>query len=234
MLNSAAFNLILKRKKFLGMEISTTSTKIKIFNDDLDKELLEHFLKQEFVTVDTETRGLIIPRDRLCVVQIAAPDGTTALVRFTKDSKIPTIVQSNLKAMLEAPNLLKVFHFARFDVSVLKYYLSANTHPIWCTKIASKLVRTYADRHSLRDLALELLGVEMDKSNQMSDWAREDLSQSQLEYAANDVKLLVPIYKKLRTLVERENLSDLADRISAFVSTISELDLKGWKNIFEH
>ncbi len=218
----------------MGIEITTTSTKIKVFNDDLDQELLQHFLKQEFVTVDTETRGLIIPRDRLCLVQIAAPDGTIALVRFTKDSKIPTTVKSNLKLLLEDANLLKVFHYARFDVAVLKHYLSATVHPIWCTKIASKLVRTYADRHSLRDLAFELLGVEMDKSNQMSDWAREDLSHSQLEYAANDVKLLVPIYKKMKTLLERENLSPLADKLFAFVSTMSELDLKGWKGVFEH
>jgi ribonuclease D len=191
-------------------------------------------LKQKFVAVDTETRGLIIPRDRLCLVQIAAPDGTIALVRFTKNSKIPSTSTSNLKTLLETKTLLKVFHFARFDVAVLKYYLSAEVHPIWCTKIASKLVRTYADRHSLRDLAFELLGIEMDKSNQMSDWAKEDLSQPQLEYAANDVKLLVPIYQKMQTLVEREGLTPLADRLFAFTNTISELDLRGWKGIFEH
>jgi ribonuclease D len=218
----------------LGIEITTTSTKIKVFNDDLDQELLQHFLKQEFVTVDTETRGLIVPRDRLCLVQIAAPDGTIALIRFTKDSKIPTTAKSNLKLLLEDTNLLKVFHYARFDIAVLKYYLSATVHPIWCTKIASKLVRTYTDKHSLRDLAFELLGIEMDKSNQTSDWAREDLSHSQLEYAANDVKLLVPIYIKMKMLLERENLTALADKLFAFLSTISELDLKGWKGIFEH
>jgi ribonuclease D len=100
--------------------------------------------------------------------------------------------------------------------------------------VASKLVRTYGDRHSLRDLALELLGVEMDKSNQMSDWAREDLTESQLAYAANDVRLLVPIYKKMRALLERENLAPLAQKLFAFISTVAELDLGGWKNVFEH
>ncbi len=144
-----------KKERFLSIEMTTTSTKIKVFNDDLDQELLQYFLKQEFVAVDTETRGLIIPRDRLCLVQIAAPDGTIALVRFTRDSKIPTTSKSNLKILLEDPNVLKVFHFARFDVAVLKYYLSTAVHPIWCTKIASKLVRTYTDKHSLRDLAFE-------------------------------------------------------------------------------
>lgn len=222
----------MKEEKSLATD--TVANKIKIFNDDLDQELLQHFLKQKFVAVDTETRGLIIPRDRLCLVQIAAPDGTIALVRFTKNSKIPSTSTSNLKTLLETKTLLKVFHFARFDVAVLKYYLSAEVHPIWCTKIASKLVRTYADRHSLRDLAFELLGIEMDKSNQMSDWAKEDLSQPQLEYAANDVKLLVPIYQKMQTLVEREGLTPLADRLFAFINTISELDLRGWKGIFEH
>ena len=211
-----------------------TSNKIKMFSGDLDSALLEHFLKQEFIAVDTETRGLIIPRDRLCMVQIASADGVTALVHFNKTTKLPITANSNLKTLMEAPKLLKVFHYARFDVAVLKYYLSAEVHPIWCTKIASKLVRTYADRHGLRDLASELLGVEMDKSNQMSDWAREDLSPSQLEYAANDVKLLVPIYQKMKILIERENLSELANKLFGVINTIGELDLRGWKGIFEH
>lgn len=218
----------------MGNENTVPVAKIKVFFDDIDEEHLQHFLKQEFVAVDTETRGLIIPRDRLCLVQIAAPDGKIALVRFNKKSQLPTSSQSRLKALMEAENVVKVFHFARFDVAVMKHYLSAKVHPIWCTKIASKLVRTYSDRHSLRDLALELISVEMDKSSQMSDWAREDLSQAQLEYAANDVKLLVPIYLKMKTLLERENLSELAGRLFAFLSTICELDLKGWKGIFEH
>ncbi len=211
-----------------------TSAKIKVCNGDLDSALLEYFLKQEFVAVDTETRGLIIPRDRLCLVQIAAADGTIALIRFDHSAQLPTTVKSNLKTLMEAPGVLKVFHYARFDVAVLKHYLSIDVHPIWCTKIASKLVRTYTDRHSLRDLASELLGIDMDKSNQMSDWAREDLSQSQLEYAANDVKLLVPIFQKMKILLERENLCVLANKLFGFVSTISELDLRGWKGIFEH
>jgi len=210
------------------------SAKIKIFEGDLDQKLLDHFLKQEFIAVDTETRGLLVQRDRLCLVQIAGADGTTALVRFTKNSGLPITGKSNLRTLLEAPKVLKVFHFARFDVAVLKYYLSANVQPIWCTKIASKLVRTYTDRHSLRDLASELLGVDMDKSNQMSDWASEDLTESQLTYAANDVRLLVPIYKKMHALIERENLAPLAQKLFAFLSTVCELDLGGWKNVFEH
>ncbi len=219
-------------EKVLNTEVLDMPAKIKLCHDDLDKELLNHFLKQEFITVDTETRGLVIPRDRLCLVQIAAADGTIALVRF--NSALPKTGASNLKTLLESKQLLKVFHFARFDVAVLKYYLSADVQPVWCTKIASKLVRTYADRHSLRDLASELLGVEMDKTNQMSDWAKDDLTESQLEYAANDVRLLVPIYKKMKILLEREKLLPLAEKLFAFIGTISELDLHGWKGIFEH
>lgn len=218
----------------MNTEVFDMPAKIKICQDDLDKETLSHFLKQEFVAVDTETRGLLIPRDRLCLVQIAAADGTIALVRFSKNSALPKTGDSNLKKLLESKQLLKVFHFARFDIAVLKYYLSAEVQPVWCTKIASKLVRTYTDRHSLKDLALELLGLEMDKTNQMSDWAKEDLSESQLEYAANDVRLLVPIYKKMKILLERENRVQLAEKLFAFIGTISELDLQGWKGIFEH
>lgn len=218
----------------MSTEVLDKPTKIKICHEDLDQELLDHFLKQEFIAVDTETRGLIIPRDRLCLVQIAAADGTVALVRFTKNSTLPKAGKSNLKTLLEAPKLLKVFHFARFDVAVLKHYLLAETAPVWCTKIASKLVRTYADRHGLRDLAAELLGVEMDKTNQMSDWAKEDLTESQLTYAANDVRLLVPIYQKIKALLEREHLIELAEKLFPVVATICELDLRGWKGIFEH
>jgi ribonuclease D len=218
----------------LSTEVLDTSAKIQICQDDLDQKLLDHYLKQEFIAVDTETRGLVVQRDRLCLVQIASADGTVALVRFTKNSALPKTGKSNLRILLEAPQLLKVFHFARFDMAVLKYYLSANVQPIWCTKIASRLARTYSDKHSLRDLALELLGIEMDKTNQMSDWAQEDLTEAQLAYAANDVRLLVPIYKKMKILLERENLTPLAQKLFAFVGTISELDLGGWKGVFEH
>jgi ribonuclease D len=116
----------------------------------------------------------------------------------------------------------------------LKYYLGAQTRPVWCTKIASKLVRTYSDRHSLKELGRELLGMEMDKNDQTSDWAKEDLTDSQLEYAANDVKLLVPIYLKIKEMVDREGLTELAERLSNFVEVISDLDARGWTNIFDH
>lgn len=218
----------------MSTEVLDTPAKIQICQDDIDQKLLDHYLKQEFITVDTETRGLVVQRDRLCLVQIASADGTVALIRFTKKSALPKTGKSNLRTLMETPQVLKVFHFARFDVAVLKYYLSASVQPLWCTKIASKLVRTYADRHGLRDLASDLLGIDMDKTNQTSDWAAEDLTESQLTYAANDVRLLIPIYKKMKVLIERENLTPLAQKLFAFVGTISELDLGGWKAIFEH
>lgn len=208
--------------------------KLNILDDDLSEELLKHYLMQEFITLDTETRGLNIRRDRLCMVQISDKEGNVSLVRFRDRSKLPVARETKLKKLLEAPNVLKVLHFARFDVSVLKYNLSARVAPIWCTKIASKLARTYTDRHSLKDLARELLGMEMDKTDQMSDWAREDLSESQLEYAANDVRLLVPIYVKMKALIEREGLTELAGRLFQFVPVVCELDVGGWSNIFEH
>jgi ribonuclease D len=208
--------------------------KLNIFDEDISDDMLKHYLTQEFITVDTETRGLNVRRDRLCMVQIADQDGTISLIRFTDRSKLPVTGQTKLRKLLEAPNVLKVLHFARFDLNVLKYYLAAQVKPIWCTKIASKLVRTYTDRHSLKDLARELLGMEMDKSDQSSDWAREDLSESQLQYAANDVRLLVPIYLKMKTLIEREGLTELAHRLFGFVEVICELDFRGWNNVFEH
>jgi ribonuclease D len=213
---------------------SVKESKPKIYEGDISDEALKHYLAQAFVTVDTETRGLNVRRDRLCLVQISDNDGQTSLVRFKDRMKLPAQHETNLKKLLEAPNVMKVFHFARFDVGVLKYYLNASVKPVWCTKIASKLVRTYTDRHSLKDLSRELLTIEMDKSDQTSDWAKEDLTESQLEYAANDVKLLVPIYHRMKEMIEREQLSDLARRLFDFVEVVCELDFKGYSNIYEH
>jgi ribonuclease D len=213
---------------------SVKETKLKIYEGDISDEALKQYLAQTFVTVDTETRGLNVRRDRLCLVQISDKDGNVSLVRFRDRTKLPIEHETNLKKLLEAKNVLKVFHFARFDLAVLRYYLNAKTKPIWCTKIASKLVRTYSDRHSLKDLGRELLGLEMDKTDQTSDWAKEDLTESQLDYAANDVKLLVPIYDQMRQMVERENRTELAQRLFDFVEVVVELDMMGFANIFEH
>ncbi len=208
--------------------------KLNVFENDLSDDMLKRYLSQPFIAVDTETRGLNLRRDRLCLVQIGDNDGVVSLVRFRDRDKLPVKGTSNLKTLFEATKPTKVFHFARFDIAVLRYYLSAEVKPVWCTKIASKLVRTYTDRHSLKDLSRELLGIEMDKADQTSDWARDDLTDSQLEYAANDVRLLVPIYHKMKALIEREGLGALSQELFAFLSTICQLDIGGWNNIFEH
>lgn len=199
-----------------------------MFEADLSAERLEHYEKQGVIALDTETRGLVIRRDRLCLVQIADAQGVVSLVRYQGQAA------ERLKGLLENPRVLKVIHFARFDLAVLKHYLNAQVSPFWCTKIASKLVRTYTDRHSLKELGRELLGREMDKSDQSSDWAREDLSDSQLEYAANDVRVLLPIYEQIKAMVVREGKLELCQRLFDFLPTQVELDLGGWKDIFEH
>lgn len=212
----------------MNSEVLGKITKPELFQGDLTLERLKHYLTKPILAIDTETRGLNVFRDRLCLVQICDEEGLVSLVRYHQRPA------ENVKRLLEETSVIKLFHYARFDVAVLKHYLGAQVSPIWCTKIASKLVRTYTDRHSLKDLGRELLGLEMDKSDQSSDWAREDLSQSQLEYAANDVRVLIPIYKQMKAILERENRLALAESLFAFLPVQAELDLGGWKDIFEH
>ncbi|HEY9788137.1 MAG TPA: ribonuclease H-like domain-containing protein [Candidatus Obscuribacterales bacterium] len=206
--------------------------KPELFESDLPPERLAHYLKKQFIAVDTETRGLNIPRDRLCLVQLCDNEGVVSFVRYRDGSEFERA--NNLKKLLESEDVLKVIHFARFDYAVMKHYLGADTRPLFCTKIASKLVRTYTDRHSLKDLSRELLVMEMDKSDQMSDWARDDLSDSQLEYAANDVRVLIPIYEKMVALLAREGRTEIAQRCFQALPVVCDLDLKGFRDIFEH
>ena len=218
----------MKKESTLKQEAPGKSRQPDLFIGDLSQERLHHYCQKQVVAIDTETRGLNIQRDRLCLVQICDDEGIASLVRYQGEPAI------NVKQLLEDRSVLKLFHFARFDVAVLKHYLSAQVGPIWCTKIASKLVRTYTDRHSLKDLGKELLGLEMDKSDQSSDWARDTLTASQMEYAANDVRFLIPIYKQMEEMLKREQLLELAFKLFDFLPVIAELDLKGYKEIFEH
>lgn len=209
---------------------SAEPAKIKkpdFYEADLPLDRLNLYLSKKVIAVDTETRGLIIPRDRLCLMQFGDDEGNVSLVRFHEEAP-------NVKKLLESQSTIKLFHYARFDVAVFRHYLGAKVWPIWCTKIASKLVRTYTDRHSLKDLVKEFLSIEMDKADQTSDWAREKLSYSQMEYAANDVRYLIPIYHELKILLERENLMELAESLFAFLPVVAELDLQGRRDIFEH
>jgi len=213
----------------LKTEAPVKTQKPLLFDTDLPDDLFHRYMAKPIVAIDTETRGLKIPRDRLCLIQLCDDEGVVAFVRYT-GKEAP-----NLKKLLESPKVIKLFHFGRFDIAVLKHYMNVSVQPVFCTKIASKLVRTYTDRHSLKDLVLELLGKEMDKSNQSSDWARSDLSDSQIDYAANDVRVLIPLYEKVKFMLEREGLTELAQRLFEFLPTVCELDLRGWDvDIYEH
>ena len=184
------------------------------------------------VAVDSETMGLNLVRDRLCLVQLSAGDGDAHLVKFDgKDYSAP-----NLKKLLTDPSVEKIFHFARFDVAAFQRWLGIATTPVFCTKIASKLCRTSTDRHGLKDLCRELIGVELNKQQQTSDWGADVLSPEQQDYAASDVLYLHRLREKITPLLEREGRLDLAKACFGFLPTRAQLDLLGWEedDIFHH
>ena len=193
---------------------------------------LSNYATAEAVAVDSETLGLNPLRDRLCVVQLSPGDGTADVVQIARGQKDAP----NLARLLTDPSKPKIFHFARFDVAVLRHALGIEVKPIWCTKIASKLVRTYTDRHGLKDITRELIGVELSKQQQSSDWAAETLSEAQLAYAASDVLYLHQLKARLEMMLEREERTHIAQACFDFLPTRAELDLKGWDetDIFSH
>lgn len=184
------------------------------------------------LAVDTEAMGLNNFRDRLCLVQICDEEGAVHLVQFERD----TFDAPNLKALLTDPKRLKLFHFARFDVAILKHYLGVTTKPIYCTKIASRLTRTYTDRHGFKDICRELLGVEVSKYQQTSDWGAATLTPEQMEYAANDVIHLHALKAKLDERLAREGRAEHAQAAFDYLPARAELDLAGWAetDIFAH
>lgn len=184
------------------------------------------------VAIDTETQGLDPHRDRLCVAQLSGGDGICHLVQFARDG----YDAPNLRRVLEDKKTVKIFHYARFDVAILGKYLNARVSPVYCTKIASKLVRTYTDRHGLKDVTKELLGIELSKEQQSSDWAAAKLSAAQTRYAAADVLNLHAIRERLNVMLVREGRAELAERCFEFIATRAELDLAGWAetDIFAH
>jgi len=203
----------------------------RIFDNDIDFETLQEYLGCEAIAVDTETMGLIPRRDRLCLIQISSDQEIVSIVRIAQGIK----EAPNLKFLFEAPDVTKVFHFARFDVGMLEAHLSIATHPIFCTKIASKLARTYTDKHGLKEVVRELEKIELDKTSQSSDWGNAQvLSEEQLKYAANDVKYLLPVYRKLIDMLIRENRYDLAKACFAHIPTLVYLDLLGYADVFAH
>jgi ribonuclease D len=175
--------------------------------------------------------GLNPLRDNLTLVQISAGDGKAHIVQLSRDYDCP-----NLKALLTDPNVLKIFHFARFDVVMMKRWMGITCAPIWCTKIASRLARTYTDKHGLKDVAREVAGVDMSKAQQSSDWGQDKLTDAQIQYAASDVLYLHQIKAGLEAMLEREGRKELAEACFAFLPVRADLDLAGWpdEDIFAH
>lgn len=184
------------------------------------------------VAIDSETMGLSFRRDPLCVVQLSSGDGNAHVVRLNR----PAYDCPNLKRLLADPKVLKIFHFGRFDIGMFDLHLGVETRPVYCTKIASKLARTYTDRHGLKDVARELAGVDMSKAQQSSDWGARELTQAQLDYAASDVLYLHAIMNRLNEMLEREGRMELARACFDFLPVRSRLDLAGWDeiDIFAH
>lgn len=184
------------------------------------------------VAVDTETMGLNPHRDRLCLVQLSAGDGNAHLVQIPRGP----VRAPHLAALLDDPKVLKLFHFGRFDIAMLEHALGVRCEPVYCTKIAARLVRTFTDRWGLKDLCKELLGVDLSKQQQTSDWGADALSEEQLAYAASDVLHLHALKAKLDALLEREGRAALAEAAFRFLPTRARLDLAGWPevDIFEH
>ena len=179
------------------------------------------------VAIDTEALGLNPDRDRLCLVQLSSGDGSAHLVQFARDA----YDAPNLKRLLTDPNVLKLFHFARFDLSMLRRYLGVMAAPVYCTRTASKLARTYTDKHGLKDLVKELLDIDLSKQQQSSDWGAANLTEQQLAYAANDVAFLHRLKEGLDAMLIREGRMDLAQACFGFLPARAELDLAGWGDI---
>lgn len=195
-------------------------------------DLPDDFAPGDSVAIDTETLGLNPHRDRLCVVQLSRGDGEADVVQIARgQTRAP-----NLERLLADPAVTKIFHFARFDVAVLLHTFGVAAMPVYCTKIASKLTRTYTDRHGLKDLTRELIGVDLSKQQQSSDWAAETLSEAQLAYAASDVLHLHALRQRLDAMLAREGRTELAQACFDFLPTRARLDLMGWpeQDIFSH
>ena len=205
-------------------------TPIRLHREDLSDEAAERYT--DAIAIDTETLGLKPHRDRLCVVQLSCGDGTADVVQISKGQK----KAPNLTRLLRDGKKTKIFHFGRFDIAVLKHAFGVTTTPVFCTKIASRLTRTYTDRHGLKDICRELLGVDLSKQQQSSDWAATDLTGAQLEYAASDVLHLHALKAVLEDRLAREGRTKMAEACFRFLPTRADLDLAGWdeEDIFSH
>lgn len=207
-----------------------------ILQGDLDDETLDLYLAQREIAVDTETMGLQVLRDRLCLVQLCDRAGHATVVQIPRRSpdRPASGRAPRLQRLLESVDVLKVFHFARFDVAALRHHLGIAVDPLYCTRTASRLIRTYTDRHGLKDIALELLDVEMDKTTRHSDWSSPSLAPDQIRYAVADVTMLLPLMDRLQRMLEREERAELARACFRAIPVMSQLDLLGYEDLFAH
>lgn len=203
-----------------------------IYKNDLPDKLV---IGKE-IGIDTETTGLSLVRDRLCLIQLSSGDNNCHLVKFDVDFFHQNNKPKNLVRLLNDKDILKIFHFARFDLAIIKKFLNVSCENIFCTKIASKIVRTYTDKHGLKDLCKELLEIDLNKSQQSSDWSSNNLSNNQIAYAGSDVIYLNDLKEKLLDMLKRENRLELAKKIFEFLNTRVDLDILGWdgQDIFSH
>jgi ribonuclease D len=210
----------------------------EIVQSDLTEAQLQAYLGSPAVAIDTETMGLQLLRDRLCVVQLCDRAGRATLVQIPKDLLVPSRPiagrSPRLKKLLEAPQVLKIFHFARFDVAAVRHYLGITVDPLYCTRTASKLVRTYTDRHGLKDIALELLDVELNKAARHTDWSSPDLRPEQVRYAISDVTLLHALMDRLDDMLRREDRLELSRECFRAIPLLARLDLMQYDLLFEH
>ncbi|MGB7086616.1 MAG: ribonuclease H-like domain-containing protein [Phormidesmis sp.] len=203
----------------------------EVCDRDLSPALLARYQQAEAIAVDTETMGLNPLRDRLCLIQLSDPSGYVSAIRIERGQRDAP----HLKQLLEDATITKIFHFARFDLATLQHHLGIVTTPVFCTKIASKIARTYSPSHGLKALVKELEGIELDKSQQSSDWGNVGaLSEEQLSYAANDVRYLHSLRNKLTDMLKREERWELVKRCLTCLPMFVELDLKQYNSVFEH
>ena len=215
----------------MPQEAPSAAAHFAVFDGDLSDEWLNHYGNAKALAIDTEAMGLIHGRDRLCLVQIADEQDRVCCIRIARgQSDAPRLQQ-----LMEAEFIEKVFHYARFDVAALATGLGIKVNPIFCTKVASRLARTYSPRHGLKEVVNEMVGVELDKQAQSSDWGRVDeLSDQQLAYAANDVRYLLPARDRLEQMLRREERWQLAERCFLCIPVFSDLDRFHYGSIFEH
>ena len=212
------------------MQPKPSTIKPKVFQSDIDEEYFEAYSKDTHLAIDCEMMGLNPRRDRLCLVQICDSSNRFSLIQILPDQK----VAPRLQKLFENPEITKIFHFARMDMQFLKAFLGIKLQGVFCTKIASKLARTYTDKHGLKELIREFFDVNIDKKNQSSDWGKKILSKDQLDYVAEDVRYLISLEFQLTEILIRENRLDLAEKCFAFLPTLIELDYLELRDILEH